>query len=89
MLKIQTEDKALKAKRFIPGERLYLDSTGNKLVKEGCPAAASLWCSEFATVSRAEYDQLIDKVSSRVDRPHVREKKPAKKKSNKPAAKKK
>lgn len=60
-LKTQTEDKSFTGKTFIPGERLYLNSAGDKLVKEGDPKATALWCSEFHSVSRAEYDRLIPK----------------------------
>lgn len=63
ILKIETEDKSMagESKRFKPGKRLYLNAAGDKLVKEGHPEAASLWCSEYHTVLRADYDQLMPK----------------------------
>ena len=61
--------------KFVPGKRLYLNAARDKLVKEGHADAASLWCSEYHMVSRADYDRLMPKKKAT----EKAEKKPAKK----------
>lgn len=58
MLKIQPENKG--GNRVKPGKRLYLTADGSKLVEAG-PEAATLYCSEHATVPKDEFERLAGK----------------------------
>ena len=44
-----------------PGKRLYLNAAKDTLVPEGHADAASLYCTEYKTVPRAEYESYKQK----------------------------
>ena len=57
-LEKQKDHQSAKVK---PGKRLYLNAAKDTLYPEGHKDAASLYCTEYKEVSRAEYESLKKK----------------------------
>lgn len=58
-LRIKAQDATVGA-RCTPGARLWLTRDRSRLVPDGHEDAAALYCSEFASVQTAEFEQLIE-----------------------------
>ncbi|KKK55244.1 hypothetical protein LCGC14_3076490, partial [marine sediment metagenome] len=55
------KQKGHQSARVKPGKRLYLNAAKDTLYPEGHKDAASLYCTEYKKVSRAEYEAYKQK----------------------------
>lgn len=61
MMKIEPQNKGGGGARVTPGKRLYLTKDRSRLVEQGDPDAAVLYCSEFSKVPADEFAALMPK----------------------------
>ena len=58
-LKTTPDNKSETVKKVKPGARLWLTKDGSRLVNDGDPECAVLYCTEGKWVPKAEFDALV------------------------------